>query len=584
MMCQSHARSSWRPDFKFSLSFFQKVFDSVLECRLTAWTEEHGLRAATQAGFRPDQRTSDQHYVLHTLQDKYCRAGGQLHCCFVDFRKAFDTVPRDVLWAVLQSIGVGGCFLSCLQAMYNKDCAAVKTAEGLSEPFRCHQGVQQGSPLSPALFGIFVDALERLMQCNTGCHVPELSGHPVPLLLYADDLVLISRSAGGLQDLLHTLHQFATYRRLQVSIKKTEVLVFQQRKSALASLPTFHYDRKALKKVHQFKYLGLTLETQGGFREAIAQLCASARRAAFAVRHRCCRQGISSLDCILKLFNTKVLPILSYGCEVWFGNCCKDETKRRWAKAAEQVHKDFLRGILGVSRRAPTAAVLTEFGTYPLAVHWAKVAARFQKRAQCMEDDRPVRWAATYWGVPGSDTDVTDTENTAAAEEVRLFKESCTTPGLTLVPEYFRDVKLQEGLEPYLWHVKIASHRRALALLRLNCSQLRVCTDRIKKPKPPREERVCRLCSTGAVEDELHILTTCPAMSGFRASCPELQREHRNLASVFAGCELRSLGWFAYQALQEHSRLLEIMGLPLWPANWVPQSNRRPAPRRRRRQ
>ena len=562
----------------------KKVFDSVLECRLTAWTEEHGLRAATQAGFRPDQRTSDQHYVLHTLQDKYCRAGGQLHCCFVDFRKAFDTVPRDVLWAVLQSIGVGGRFLSCLQAMYNKDCAAVKTAEGLSEPFRCHQGVQQGSPLSPALFGIFVDALERLMQCNTGCHVPELSGHPVPLLLYADDLVLISRSAGGLQDLLHTLHQFATYRRLQVSIKKTEVLVFQQRKSALASLPTFHYDRKALKKVHQFKYLGLTLETQGGFREAIAQLCASARRAAFAVRHRCCRQGISSLDCILKLFNTKVLLILSYGCEVWFGNCCKDETKRRWAGAAEQVHKDFLRGILGVSRRAPTAAVLTEFGTYPLAVHWAKVAARFQKRAQCMEDDRPVRWAATYWGVPGSDTDVTDTENTAAAEEVRLFKESCTTPGLTLVPEYFHDVKLQEGLEPYLWHVKIASHRRALALLRLNCSQLRVCTDRIKKPKPPREERVCRLCSTGAVEDELHILTTCPAMSGFRASCPELQREHRNLASVFAGCKLRSLGWFAYQALQEHSRLLEIMGLPLWPANWVPQSNRRPAPRRRRRQ
>ena len=59
-----------------------------------------------------------------------------------------------------------------------------------------------------------------------------------------------------------------------------------------------------------------------------------------------------------------------------------------------------------------------------------------------------MRWAATYWGVPGSDTDVTDTENTAAAEEVRLFKESCTTPGLTLVPEYFHDVKLQEGLEP----------------------------------------------------------------------------------------------------------------------------------------
>ena len=223
----------------------KKVFDSVLECRLTAWTEEHGLRAASQAGFCPDQRTSDQHYVLHTLQDKYCREGGQLHCCFVDFHKAFDTVPRDVLWAVLSSIGVGGRFLSYPQATYSKDCAAVKTADGLSKPFRCHQGVQQGSPLSPALCGIFVDALERLMQRNLGLDVPELDGHAVPLLLYADDLVVISRSAMGLQGLLDTLHQFATYRRLQVSIMKTEVLVFQPRRPALASLPTPHYNRKA---------------------------------------------------------------------------------------------------------------------------------------------------------------------------------------------------------------------------------------------------------------------------------------------------------------------------------------------------
>ncbi len=63
-------------------------------------------------------------------------------------------------------------------------------------PFRCHQVVQHGSPLSPALFGMFVDALQRLMQGNAGCDVPEL-GHPVPLLLCADDLVLIGRSASG---------------------------------------------------------------------------------------------------------------------------------------------------------------------------------------------------------------------------------------------------------------------------------------------------------------------------------------------------------------------------------------------------
>ena len=133
-----------------------------------------------------------------------------------------------------------------------------------------------------------------------------------------------------------------------------------------------------------------------------------------------------------------------------------------------------------------------------------------------------MRWAATYWGVPGPGTDVTNTEGMAAAAEVCKFKAG-SSPGPILVPEDFRGVMLQEGLEPYLHHVKIANHRRALACLKLSCSELRVCTDRIIKPvRPPREQRVCRLCSTGAVEDELHILTTCPAMSGLRASCPEL--------------------------------------------------------------
>ena len=179
--------------------------------------------------------------------------------------------------------------------------------------------------------------------------------------------------------------------------------------------------------------------------------------------------------------------------------------------------------------------------------------------------------------------DGTNTEDMAVAAEVCRFKPSGTTPELTLVPE-FRDVTLQEGLEPYLHHVTIASHRRALARLRLSCNKLRVCTYRIVKPvRPLREERVCRLCSTGAVEDELHILTTCPALAALRTGCPDLQREHNNLANVFANCELRSLGWFAYQALREHGHLLETMGQPLWPASYIPQSNSRAGPCRRRR-
>ena len=51
------------------------------------------------------------------------------------------------------------------------------------------------------------------------------------------------------------------------------------------------------------------------------------------------------------------------------------------------------------------------------------------------QDDRPVRGAATYWGIPRSDTDVTNTEDMSRAEKVRRFKGGYTLPGLTLVHE-----------------------------------------------------------------------------------------------------------------------------------------------------
>ena len=66
------------------------------------------------------------------------------------------------------------------------------------------------------------------------------------------------------------------------------------------------------------------------------------------MRHQCYRQGISSLDCVLKLFNAKVLPILLYGCAVWFGICCKASTKRRWAEAGAQGFPAWHLGCLGV--------------------------------------------------------------------------------------------------------------------------------------------------------------------------------------------------------------------------------------------
>jgi hypothetical protein len=83
-------------------SVISKIFAMVLESRLSCWAEERGIRARGQAGFKKDFRTTDNIFVLQTLiESRASWKGKKLFTCFVDIRKAFDTIPRAKLWHVL---------------------------------------------------------------------------------------------------------------------------------------------------------------------------------------------------------------------------------------------------------------------------------------------------------------------------------------------------------------------------------------------------------------------------------------------------------------------------------------------------
>ena len=57
-------------------------------------------------------------FVLRTLIESSRSSKQPLYSCYVDFKKAYDTIPRDLLWLKLQRIGVHGEFLHAMQALY----------------------------------------------------------------------------------------------------------------------------------------------------------------------------------------------------------------------------------------------------------------------------------------------------------------------------------------------------------------------------------------------------------------------------------------------------------------------------------
>ncbi len=107
------------------------------------------------------------------------------------------------------------------------------------------------------------------------------------------------------------------------------------------------------------------MDSTRGMTMAIDKLTAAGKKALFAVRRRCNDLSIIDPEVMCQLFDSLVRPVLSYACEVWIG-CIG----AKGLQQAKQVHRMFLRGILGVNKATSTFAVLGEFGRYPLEYFW----------------------------------------------------------------------------------------------------------------------------------------------------------------------------------------------------------------------
>ena len=101
---------------------------------------------------------------------------------FIDLEKFFDTVPREMVMATLQWMGVPEAEVRMVQDMYEKTTAHVVVREGASDEFEEKIGLRQGSAMSPLLFIAVLDLISRKTAMKDA----------MKKLLYAADLVLVA--------------------------------------------------------------------------------------------------------------------------------------------------------------------------------------------------------------------------------------------------------------------------------------------------------------------------------------------------------------------------------------------------------
>jgi hypothetical protein len=122
------------------ISHLGKVLMMILAERLRNHMEEH--LADEQAGFRKDRSTIQQILAVRLIAEKARRKNKKIYNCFVDFKKAFDSVDQNVTWAVLQSYGVDNKLIQLLRDINGTSQAAVRTCGELGPWFRTNRGMR----------------------------------------------------------------------------------------------------------------------------------------------------------------------------------------------------------------------------------------------------------------------------------------------------------------------------------------------------------------------------------------------------------------------------------------------------------
>ena len=175
--------------------------------------------------------------------------------------------------------------------------------------------MKQGCVFSPILFNIFINKISEIF--DETCDPLRINDRDVNGLLWADDLLLVSSSASGLQNSLDKMGQFYNNLGLKVNIKKTQVIIFNKRGQKLDNKYSFYLNEKKVVIVDEYQYLGLKLRPSGSMTMAVQELHDKASRAWFGISNVVFTNKRMEVDKIFSLFDSLVTPVALYGCEFW---------------------------------------------------------------------------------------------------------------------------------------------------------------------------------------------------------------------------------------------------------------------------
>ena len=386
----------------------------------------------------------------------------------------------------------------------------------------------QGCVLSPLLFNIFLSDLPDIF--NYECDPIKLNDVTISCLMFADDLVLMSESAFGLQKCLSHLEEYCNTWGLTINISKTKIVIFNKGGHSISRHKSFIYDNQ-IEIVQKYCYLGIVFSSSGSFKNACNVLYDKALKALYMLKQI---QPHNNVKLALNLFDTLIFPILSYGGVVWgplyaqkanltnLFNVCNDSS-------IEKLNVKMCKYLLGVHRKSTNDAVIRQLVRFLILINILNHSYRYYNRIEnisvpslvkhsCLDKDLWSLSSSWYCSMKRLIT-LFNQSRSFLCDMQNIYRNSwrekinSCTGKLRTYSKFKKEFKLENYIVQFPLYV-----RRNLSKLRISAHNLAIETGRYIKVKAAKtqviDKRLCLYCKQ--IESEFHLIFECHLYDSIR--------------------------------------------------------------------
>ena len=232
----------------------------------------------------------------------------EYYTCFLDFKKAYNHLPRDKLWTVLLEYVVRGQLLAAMKLLYKESEVFFRVNGMKKKLFSVSIGLRQGYVLFHLLFIIYMDKIDRDSSSSSGATFGECNTRR---LLFADNLALLSLYKSDVQ---YELDRFSGARLkagIKISTAKIEIMCLSRH----PVLCSFRTNGVTLQKTEKFKNLGVTFSSDSRQDDELGSCIGKASAVmrqlyqSVVLKRELCKKAK------LSVFRSVFVPILTYGNE-----------------------------------------------------------------------------------------------------------------------------------------------------------------------------------------------------------------------------------------------------------------------------